>query len=236
MHYEVYSGAIEDIDLTNDQTVITTISPHSYTVAKSDQLFKESLHQSDILLPDGYGIVWAVERLFNKKIGRIAGADMHNYLLQRLQKKGGKVFYMGSKQSTLDKINHRLKKDFPSIRMESYSPPYKPLFSKGENTEIIHRINLFAPDVLFVGMTAPKQEKWVHKHKHLVKVPIICSIGAVFDFYSGTVKRSEPFWIRHGLEWLPRFVREPRRMWRRVFISMPVFIRDVYLYKFKILR
>ena len=236
MNYRVYSGEIQGIDLTKHRMIVNTISPHSYTAAKKDYVFREALLQSDILLPDGYGIVWAVNKLFNKKINRIAGADMHDYLLRQLQEKGGKVFYMGSKQNTLNKIEHRLKKEYPSVKMESFSPPYKPEFSQAENEEIINKINQFAPDVLFVGMTAPKQEKWLHENKHLLNVMTMCCIGAVFDFYSGTVTRSGPFWINHGLEWLPRFVREPRRLWRRIFISIPVFMIDVFLYKFGIKR
>jgi N-acetylglucosaminyldiphosphoundecaprenol N-acetyl-beta-D-mannosaminyltransferase len=236
MNYKVYSGEIQEIDLLQHKMVINTISPHSYTVAKTDNVFRESLHQSDILLPDGYGFVWAVDVLCNKKIKRIAGWDMHNYLLRQLQKEGGKVFYMGSRQNTLNEIEKRLKKEYPSVKMESYSPPYNPEFSPEENEEIVNRINQFAPDVLFVGMTAPKQEKWLHQNKHLLNVMTMCCIGAVFDFYAGTITRSGPFWIHHGLEWLPRFAREPRRLWKRVFISIPVFMTDVYLYKFGLKR
>lgn len=236
MHYEVFSGSLQEIDLTKQGMVIDTISPHSYTMAKFDRMFKEALRNSDILLPDGHGIVLAVDVLFNENIHRIAGSDMHEHLLKHLQKIGGRAFYMGAKQETLIKIKERLGKDFPSIEMESFSPPFKQKFSQLENLEIINRINEFDPDVLFVGMTAPKQEKWVHEHKHLLKAKIICCIGAVFDFFAGTVKRSGSFWINHGLEWLPRFVRDPRRLWRRIFVSIPAFMMDVYLYKLKILR
>ena len=236
MHYQVYSGLIQEIDYTKQGMVINTISPHSYTVAKTDHVFRNALLKSDILLPDGHGIVWAVNELFHERIKRIAGSDMHDHLLKQLQEKGGKVFYLGSKQDTLTKIEHRLNKDFPAIKMDSYSPPYKPKFSPEENEEMINRINEFAPDVLFVGMTAPKQEKWIHENKHLLNAKIMCCIGAVFDFYAGTVKRSGPFWINHGLEWLPRFIRNPRRLWRRIFIAIPAFMSDVFLYKLKINR
>jgi N-acetylglucosaminyldiphosphoundecaprenol N-acetyl-beta-D-mannosaminyltransferase len=234
MNYQVYSGEIEGIELNKRQIVVNTISPHSYTVAKADDEFRNALHQSDILLPDGYGIVWAMKVLFNEKVKRIAGFDMHNYLLQKLHNEGGKVFYMGSRPDTLNKIEKCLNKEYPSIKMGSFSPPYKQKFSAEENEEIIDKINQFAPDVLFVGMTAPKQEKWVNEHKHRLDVMTICCIGAVFDFYAGTIKRSGPFWIAHGMEWLPRFLREPFRLWKRIFIAIPIFMMDVYLYKFGI--
>ena len=89
---------------------------------------------------------------------------------------------------------------------------------------MISAVNSFAPDALFVGMTAPKQEKWVHEHRDRLNAPLICPVGAVFDFYAGTVRRSGEFWIRMGLEWLPRLIREPKRLWRRNFISTPLFL------------
>ena len=73
-------------------------------------------------------------------------------------------------------------------------------------------------------MTAPKQEKWVHQHRDKLNVPLICPVGAVFDFYAGTVQRSGEFWIRMGLEWLPRLLREPKRLWKSNFVSTPLFL------------
>jgi len=236
MDYEVFSEPLQKIDFEKQKLVINTISPHSYTVAKADRVFKEALRQSDILLPDGFGVVWATYELHNISIPRIAGADMHDYLLKRLHENGGKVFYLGSCQSTLSKIEERLKREYPAITMESHSPPFKSKFTDSENDVMINRINQFGPDVLFVGMTAPKQEKWIFKHKDRINAQTMCGVGAVFDFYAGTVKRSGPFWCKYGLEWLPRFLRDPVRLWRRIFISIPVFVLDAYLYKWRIYR
>ena len=85
-------------------------------------------------------------------------------------------------------------------------------------------VNAVYPEVLFIGMTAPKQEKWAFEHKDLLQARTICSIGAVFDFYAGTVKRPSPFWIALRLEWLIRLIKEPRRMWKRYLYYGPVFI------------
>jgi N-acetylglucosaminyldiphosphoundecaprenol N-acetyl-beta-D-mannosaminyltransferase len=123
--------------------------------------------------------------------------------------------------------------EYPDLKVNTYSPPYKNEFSREETMAMIGAVNDFAPDVLFVGMTAPKQEKWVHENRHLIKAPIICSIGAVFDFYAGTVKRPGKFWISIGLEWFPRLLREPRRLWRRTFVSTPVFLWYVIKEKMK---
>jgi N-acetylglucosaminyldiphosphoundecaprenol N-acetyl-beta-D-mannosaminyltransferase len=94
------------------------------------------------------------------------------------------------------------------------------------------KVNEQKTDVLFVGMTAPKQEKWVNEYKNLLDAKTICSIGAVFDFYAGNIKRSSPFWISLGLEWLPRFLKEPRRLFYRNFVSTPNFILEVFWLKF----
>ena len=96
---------------------------------------------------------------------------------------------------------------------------------------MLEKVNHFKPDILFVGMTAPKQEKWVHLNKNILDVQIITSIGAVFDFYAGTVNRSSQFWILLGLEWLPRFLREPKRLAKRNLISTPKFLLEVVWYK-----
>lgn len=216
-----------------DKFTINTINPHSYCVAKNDVEFLKSLRASDMLIPDGMGIVWAARILKGEKIQRIAGADMHRYLLNQAQKHSLKVFYMGSSEETLSKIEKRIQTEYPAIICKSYSPPYKLAFSEEDNQNILEAINEFQPDILFIGMTAPKQEKWVHKNIELLDAKVICSIGAVFDFYAGTVQRSSQFWIDLGLEWLPRLIREPKRLWRRNFISAPIFIKDVLIDKIR---
>ena len=211
--------------LPHKQLIINTINPHSFCIAEKDENFKEALIKSDILLPDGEGVVWGVKKLSGKKTRKIAGYDLHKHCLELLKKNGcGKVFYLGAAQNTLEKIQERLAVEYPMIEMEGYSPPYKPSFSQTENEEMIQRINAFQPDVLFVGMTAPKQEKWNEQHKNQIDAKIICAIGAVFDFYSGTIKRPSNFWINLKLEWFIRFLAEPKRLFERNFVSTPKFI------------
>ncbi|AMQ57519.1 WecB/TagA/CpsF family glycosyltransferase [Algoriphagus sanaruensis] len=215
-------------DLPDQIFVANTINPHSYCVAKEDAEFQKALINSDLLFPDGVGVVWASKFLKGKEIKKISGFDLHLHYLRILDSKGGgKVFYLGSSERTLVLIQDRLKKEFPSILVGFYSPPFKPDFSKEENRKMLEAIHDFGPDILFVGMTAPKQEKWVAKNKGQIKAKVVCSIGAVFDFYAGTVKRPSQFWIDLGLEWFPRFIKEPRRLWRRNLISTPQFIFDV---------
>ena len=138
---------------------------------------------------------------------------------------------MGASQHTLDKIHERIAREYPSVKVGSYSPPFKPEFTDEENAEIIAKVNAFGPDVLFIGMTAPKQEKWLHAHKEQLNFKIASSIGAVFDFYAGTVVRPSQLWIDMHLEWLPRLLKEPKRLWKRNFVSTPLFLKDMMLYK-----
>ena len=98
---------------------------------------------------------------------------------------------------------------------------------------MIGAVNRAGPDVLWVGMTAPKQEKWIYENRDKLHVKLIAAVGAVFDFYTGNVKRSHPWFLEHGLEWLPRLLQEPRRLWRRTFISAPVFFWLVFMQRIK---
>ena len=116
--------------------------------------------------------------------------------------------------------------------MEYLSPPFKDSFSVEENQKFVSAINEFNPDVLFVGMTAPKQEKWVLQNKSKLNVKIIASIGAVFDFYAGNVKRPSKFWIDLGLEWFIRFLQEPKRLFKRNLYSI-VFVVKILKAKLK---
>ena len=227
----IFNKSLSEINI-DKKCIINTINPHSYCEAKKDIDFTKALLSSDVLLPDGAGIVLATKFLTGKLIPKIAGADIHQYLLEQANLKGDKVFYLGASQKTLKLIEERISKEFPNILVASYSPPYKPNFTASDTNKMLAMVNAFKPKTLFVGMTAPKQEKWVFANKEDINANVITSIGAVFDFYAGTVRRSSPFWIKLGLEWLPRLVREPKRLWRRNFISTPLFLWDLLKEKF----
>ena len=224
--YKIYNKVLSEIK-TEKKCIINAFNPHSYIIAKKDKIFEESLLSSDVLLPDGIGIVLAAKFLKIKILKKIAGADIHQYLLTQANEKHQKVFYLGSSVKTLHLIMQKVEEDFPRIKVGSYSPPFRQVFTVEESNEMISAINTFNPDILFVGMTAPKQEKWVYTNKCKLNPRIIASIGAAFDFYAGTAKRSGAIWIKLGLEWLPRFLRDPKRLWKRNFISTPVFLWDV---------
>jgi N-acetylglucosaminyldiphosphoundecaprenol N-acetyl-beta-D-mannosaminyltransferase len=223
LDYQVFNDELSSIDYTRKQ-LITTINQYSYCIAENEASFKKALKKSDILLPDGVGIVIAAKLLKKQKIKKIAGADIHQYMLEEVNKNSGTCMYLGASVDTLIKIKERVALEYPNIFVATYSPPFKPEFSKSDNDAMIAAVNAFQPDVLFVGMTAPKQEKWGHAHKKKLEAKTICAIGAVFDFYAGTVERPSQFWIRSQLEWFIRLVKEPKRMWRRYLYYGPFFL------------
>lgn len=138
------------------------------------------------------------------------------------------VMFMGSSQKVLDLIVKRAAKVYPHLKVVTYSPPYKPEFSEEDNKAIIDAINAADPDLLWIGMTAPKQEKWTYSHWNELNIHChVGTIGAVFDFFAGTVERAPMWWQRHGLEWLYRLLKEPKRMWRRYIIGNALFLFNV---------
>lgn len=138
------------------------------------------------------------------------------------------VMFMGSSQKVLDLIVKRAAKVYPHLKVVTYSPPYKPEFSEEDNKAIIDAINATDPDLLWIGMTAPKQEKWTYSHWDELNIHChVGTIGAVFDFFAGTVERAPVWWQRHGLEWLYRLLKEPKRMWRRYIIGNTLFLFNV---------
>ncbi|WP_461450173.1 WecB/TagA/CpsF family glycosyltransferase [Mucilaginibacter sp.] len=224
--YSILNTNLDNIDF-DSKCVINTVNQYSFIIAEQDNDFKTALTHSTVLLPDGIGIVAAVKLLTGNLIKKIAGADIHLHLLKKLNESSGKCFYLGSTEKTLGLIKAKIKSQYPNISVETYSPPYKKNFSIEENTEIINIINEFSPDVLFVGMTAPKQEKWTYQFQDVLRVQTICAIGAVFDFYAGNINRPSKFWQNMGLEWFIRLVKEPRRMFKRYVYYGPVFIFSI---------
>lgn len=208
-------------------------NPHSLEVAKTDQIFAEAIKNADLIVPDGIGIVMASRILGGAIRDRVTGSDIFWELSNRLNEKNGfSFFFLGSTEEDLVKIKDRMNQVFPNIKVAGiYSPPFRREFSEEENSVMREAINRVEPDVLWIGMTAPKQEKWIYKNKSQLNVKFIGAIGAAFDFFTGHKKRSPIFFQRIGFEWLPRFLQEPRRLWRRNLVSNPRFLFRVIHYK-----
>lgn len=150
--------------LPEGKLLINTINAHSYNTALKDPAFAEALLRGDALIPDGASIVLAFKLLRHEKIERTAGWDLFLYEMDKLNRKGGTCFFLGSSEDTLRKIKVKAVRLYPNIRVETYSPPYKPEFTQEDNQAMIAAVNRAQPDLLWVGMTAPKQEKWAYAH------------------------------------------------------------------------
>ena len=153
--------------------------------------------------------------------------DLHEPSWEPIHKP--KVMFMGSSEKVLGLIREKAKEVYPHLEVVTYSPPYKPEFTEEDNAAIIKAINDANPDLLWIGMTAPKQEKWAYSHWDELDIHCHCgTIGAVFDFFAGTAKRAPKWWQEHSLEWLYRLIIEPKRMWRRYIIGNALFLWNVW--------
>lgn len=229
--YNIFADDISIIQPGKEKIIVDTLNAYSYVVATKDEVFKEALEQSDVLLPDGFPVVVAAKWLNKIKITKIAGADIFQHLCKHLNEVKGSCFFLGSSQAILDGIRDKLNVEYPNIKAGFHSPPYKKEFSMEDNKVMFEAVSKFSPDVLFVGMTAPKQEKWVYQNSNNLDARIICSIGAVFDFYAGSVSRPSSFWVKSNLEWFIRLLKEPKRLWKRYLVYSPLFFIDLILYK-----
>ena len=198
-------------DIPQGKKLINTINAHSFNTAQKDELFAEALKNGDYLIPDGASIVKACKWLKCKSQPkeRVAGWDLFVFEMERLNAKGGRCMFMGSSPKVLSLIMEKAQAIYPNIEVITYSPPYKPEFSDDDNRAIINAINTADPDLLWIGMTAPKQEKWTYSHWN--ELNICCP----------------KWWQEHSLEWLYRLIKEPRRMWRRYVIGNPLFLLNL---------
>jgi len=224
LNYKLFQFSNESKVPLNEKIIINTINAHSFNIARKNEIFEKALQESDILLPDGVSIVWSSWFLNGIRIRKIAGAQIFNYLINELNEKSGKCFFLGSSDKTLEKIRDRLHLEFPNVKVEFHSPPFKKVFNHDDNKFMLKRINDFKPDVLFLGMTAPKQEIWIFENKDQIQANIKCGIGAVFDFYAGNIKRAPKWIVNIGLEWFYRLIKEPHRMWKRYIIGNLLFV------------
>ena len=218
--------------------LINTINAHSYNSAIKDGLFAEALIKGDYLIPDGASIVKACRWLKAKSRPkeRIAGWDLFEFEMRRLNENQNenenkkRVMFMGSSEKVLELICRKAAEVYPNIEVVTYSPPYKPVFTDEDNHGIIEAINAADPDLLWIGMTAPKQEKWTYSHWNELNIHChVGTIGAVFDFFAGTYKRAPQWWQDHSLEWLYRLIKEPKRMWKRYVLGNPLFLWNITL-------
>jgi len=197
---------------------------HGIIEAYRKKDFKKILNSANLFVPDGISLVWIARfRGFHLK-KRVSGADLMLEFFKVANQKGYKNFFYGDSEETLHLLVKKLSAKFSKLKISGfYSPPFRDL-TEEEDKEIIKKINSAKPDILWIALGLPKQERWIFEHKEKLKVPIVVGVGAAFKFLSGKVKRA-PAWIGDlGFEWLWRFFQEPCKLWRRVCLDIPMFV------------
>ncbi len=200
---------------------------HGISEAEKDSQFRNILNSADLVVPDGMPLVW---------LGRFHGHALHRRvygpeLMETFCRETGsryRHFFYGGAPGVAKSLAKSLRERFHIVIAGAYSPPFRDL-TEEEDRALVERVHQAAPDVLWVGLSTPKQERWMYEHRTRLRVPVLLGVGAAFDLNSGRVRQA-PAWMReNGLEWLFRLLVEPRRLWRRYLVTIPSAIWSISL-------
>jgi N-acetylglucosaminyldiphosphoundecaprenol N-acetyl-beta-D-mannosaminyltransferase len=224
-----YDGAMDVMDgliARREPGYVCAVAVHAVTVAQRDEEMREALLRSTLTVPDGMPLVWAVNMLGESLPHRVYGPELMRRYTARCAQKGHRVWlYGGRDQGSLAQLALNLRRDFPGLRIVGgHSPPFRDL-EPHEEDEVIERINADRPDVLWVGTGVPRQEKWMARMREQLEVPVMCAVGAAFDFHAGRISQAPPWMQDRGLEWTYRIAQEPRRLLPRYLYYNPAFLR-----------
>jgi N-acetylglucosaminyldiphosphoundecaprenol N-acetyl-beta-D-mannosaminyltransferase len=206
---------IEEWQAAEERRSIMVANPHSILICHRDREMMAAKRGADLVLSDGVGTTLALRVLYRIKTDRLRGPELMLRLFDEGRAKGLRHFLYGGRPEVLEKLCQRLQKLFPEATIcGAFSPPFRPL-SASEDEEVVEMISNTRPDVVWVGLGAPKQEKWIAAHVGQIRAAALIGVGAAFDFHAGAVPWA-PKWIRSaGLEWAYRLGHEPKRLWRR---------------------
>lgn len=232
--FNVFSDQLDFIPIHDHTTkVINTISPNSYGICMKNAFLDHALRNTDYLVLDGVYFALASILLKGENIKRNQGPDVFYHFMNRLNSISGTAFFLGSSTATIDRIIANALERYPNVKVYGYSPPFSTKFTIDENQTMLDQINLKKPDILFVGMTCPKQEIWSVQHREKLQVGLIISIGNVFDWFAGTQKSIHPIWFKLRLAWFIRIILRPQ-IFRRNIKNQMRFFKDVLIYFLRI--
>jgi N-acetylglucosaminyldiphosphoundecaprenol N-acetyl-beta-D-mannosaminyltransferase len=202
---------------------------HAVMEALRDEGFRRVYNQAGLIVPDGMPLVWVGRLRGHAGVRRVYGPDLMLQLCERLARLGRSAFFYGGSPGVAAELAERLRGRFPGLSSAgSYAPPFREL-SRGEEEDVVRLLNDAGPDVIFVGLGCPRQEKWMAALRERLRAPVLVGVGAAFDFHTGRVPQA-PRWMQSaGLEWLFRLAQEPSRLWRRYLVYNPLFIFHVTL-------
>lgn len=224
------AGAATEIERWLDEGerhYVCVTNVHTVMECQRDPALMGIHNQSGMTTPDGMPIVWCGKWAGARGITRVYGPDLMLEMCARLAGSRHSAFFYGTTPDTLERLQKRLASDFPGLRIAgTYAPPFRPLTSI-EDAEVVALLNASGADLVWVGLGAPKQERWMAEHQDALTASVLIGVGAAFDFHAGTVRQA-PLWMqRRGFEWLYRLWREPRRLWRRYLRTNPAFVMHV---------
>ena len=223
--YDQLHKTIEEIIHSDKSAQIFNINVHAINLCFSNREFFNTMKQANYIFCDGEGVRHAMRFYGNKIPYRITYADWIKLLLPWLAKKGYSVVFLGSRPEVIKKAASKVREEYPNLNLVGYIDGYM------SETEQLNRLKIMKADVLLVGMGMPKQELWIDRNQKDLSFSVFLSGGAVFDYLSEEISRA-PLWMRNrGLEWLYRFILEPRRMFVRYIIGNPLFALRVLLSK-----
>ena len=203
---------------------ICVTSVHGVIEARRDQSLRTALEDADVVTPDGMPVVWALRSFGKRHQERVYGPTLMLHLCEAAARAGQKLFLYGARPDTLQQLEERLCSKYVGLTIAgSYAPPFRNLTPQ-EEADIERQVVASGADLLFVGLSTPKQEKWMHSHRDSLGGVTMIGVGAAFDFHAGRTRQA-PLWMqRNGLEWFFRLCVEPGRLWRRYLLTTPRFI------------
>ena len=224
VNLEDYNSAIEKveehIDGRYDTGYVTLMSANNLINAQRDHFFKEISNKAYLSLPDGISLVWIARSRGIKKIKtNIRGTDFMYKLLERTSQKNYKHFFYGGKEGVAEQLKKIFENKFSGTKVVgTYCPPFRKLNEK-EDSEVCDIINASKADIIWVGLSTPKQEYWMYEHKDKLKASLMIGVGAAFDFHTGNAKEAPKWMQSNGLEWIFRLLKEPQRLWKRYLLG-----------------
>jgi N-acetylglucosaminyldiphosphoundecaprenol N-acetyl-beta-D-mannosaminyltransferase len=226
-----YDGAMDVMDAMVDggeRGYVIAAAVHVVMVGQEDPEVREALLGSTLTLPDGMPVVWAANWLGENLPDRVYGPELMRRYNDRCAEQGHRIWlYGGRDQGSLVQLALSMRRKHPGIRVVGgYSPPFRALTEEEEDA-IVEQINQAQPDVLWVGTGVPKQEKWMARIRERLEVPVMCGVGAAFDFHAGRVSQAPDWMQERGLEWTYRIAQEPRRLLPRYLYYNPRFLRAI---------
>jgi len=209
--------------LKHESRYVALCNVHSVVTALLDNNHRSNLNAADMATPDGMPIAWSMRKMGFPTQQRINGPDLMWCYCDKAEKTGQKIFFYGSTNNVLTILKERLRTSFPELQIAGmYSPPFRELTAT-ENAEVVERLNNSGANVIFIGLGCPRQERWMFEQRGKVNAVMI-GVGAAFNYHAGTTKRA-PKWMQNaGLEWLHRLASDPRRLWKRYFVTNSIFI------------